>query len=54
METHIAVLVHERDHARAVAIAVELDKTLEHEETQLISDAELTQEALDAAEPPEE
>ena len=41
METRIAVLVHERDHARAVAIAVELDKTLEGEETKLITDEEL-------------
>jgi hypothetical protein len=48
IETHVAVLVHERDHTRALPIAVELDKTLE-----AVSDAELTREALDAGPPPE-
>jgi hypothetical protein len=41
METRVAVLVHDRDHARAVAIAVELNKTLEREDTKLITDEEL-------------
>jgi hypothetical protein len=54
METRVAVLVHEHDHARAVAIAVELNETLEREETKLITDEELTQAALDEAEPPKD
>jgi hypothetical protein len=48
VETHIAVLVHERDQPRALPIAVELNKTLD-----AASDAELTREALDAGPPPE-
>jgi hypothetical protein len=42
METRVAVVVHERDHARAVAIAVELNKALDREETKLINDEELS------------
>jgi hypothetical protein len=48
LDTHVAVLVHERDQQRALPIAVELNKTLE-----AASEAELTREALDAAPPPE-
>ena len=54
METRVAVLVHGRDHARAVAIAVELNKALEREDTKLVTDEELTQAALDGTDPPQE
>lgn len=48
METHVAVLVHERDHARALPVAAEFNQELE-----TVSDDELTKEALEAAPPPE-
>jgi hypothetical protein len=48
MDTHIAVLVHERDHKRALPIAVELTKALD-----TVADDELTKEALEAEPPPE-
>jgi hypothetical protein len=48
MDTHIAVLVHERDHERALPIAVELNKALD-----TVADEELTKEALEADPSPE-
>jgi hypothetical protein len=48
MDTHIAVLVHERDHERALPIAVELNKQLD-----TVADQELTKEALEADSSPE-
>jgi hypothetical protein len=48
VETHVAVLVHERDHPRALPIAVAFNKELE-----TVTDAELTKEALEAGPPPE-
>jgi hypothetical protein len=48
METHVAVLVHERDRPRALPVAVAFDKELD-----TVAEAELTKEALEAGPPPE-
>lgn len=49
METHAAVLVHERDHARALPVAVAFEKALD-----TASEEELTKEALEAGPNPED
>jgi len=55
VETHVAVLVHERDRAAAVQIARELDRSLEREAAAgALSDEELTRAALEAGPAPEE
>lgn len=54
--TRIAVLVHNRDRARASEIAAKLVEELKQESKRgpEVSEAELTQLALDAGPPPEE
>lgn len=59
-EVHAAVLVHERDRRRGAELATELNDTLDRERPsdqgspQVVSDAELTRQALAAGQPPEE
>jgi hypothetical protein len=51
VETHVAVLVHPRDQASAIQIAVDFQKTLDQElQTGMPSDEELTRAALEAGE----